>query len=140
METDDVLERDGYTVRIVRANHGELCPGAKGFLFDFGFTRIYYSGDTCYDEELLAEIAASKPEICLLPINGAFGNMNNEEAVRFGEGVHGKILIPYHFWTFPLHLGDPLGLLQDFEENQASRNIQLQLLTPGEKFTVTAME
>lgn len=139
IETGDVLARDGFTVKIVKANHGEFCPGAKGFLFDFGFVRIYYSGDTCYDEELLSEIAGYKPDICLLPVNGAFGNMNNEEAVRFGEGVHGKILIPYHFWTFPLHLGDPLGLLQDFEENGDTRSIQLKLLTPGETFVVESM-
>lgn len=132
----DVIERDGYTVRIVKANHGELCPGAMGFIFDFGFTRIYYSGDTCYDENLIKEIAGFQPEICLLPINGAFGNLNNEEARMFGEGVNGKIMIPYHFWTFPIHLGDPYTLIQNYHKQKDDWKIQLVFLMPGETFVV----
>ena len=103
-----------------------------GFLFDFGTVRIYYSGDTCFDEELAKEVSIYEPDICLLPINGAFGNLNHKEAVEYAKIIKGKVLIPYHYWTFPLHLGEPLELIHMFEKEE--QGIQLQLLMPGEPY------
>lgn len=132
----DTINRKGYSVRIIPANHSDLCPEAQGFLFDFGFTRIYYSGDTCYDEHIARSVKKYEPEICLLPINGAFGNMNVEEAFLFMEKIHGRILIPHHFWTFPLHLGNPLELVEMAAQTQEGKKFRIQMLTPGEAFLI----
>ena len=77
-----------------------------------------------------------EPEICLLPINGAFGNMNVEEAFLFMEKIHGRILIPHHFWTFPLHLGNPLELIEMAAQTQEGKKFRIQMLTPGEAFLI----
>ena len=132
VQVGDYIQGEGYSVRILRANHGDLCPNAMGFLFDFGTVRIYYSGDTCFDEQLAKEVSAYAPDVCLLPVNGAFGNLNHEEAVKFAKIIKGKVLIPYHFWTFPLHLGEPLELIHMFEKDE--QGLQLQLLMPGEPY------
>ena len=38
---------------VTAADHGEFCNDAMGFIFDFGFAKVYYSGDTCYNLKVL---------------------------------------------------------------------------------------
>jgi L-ascorbate 6-phosphate lactonase len=103
-----------------------------GFLFDFGFGRIYYSGDTAYDLEALALALAFRPDVALLPINGAYGNLNAVEAAMLANAVNAKVLIPHHFWTFPIHMGNPQGLIETLPEHASG--CALRILTPGERF------
>ena len=38
------LDFGSFALSTLTAQHGDLSPEAMGFLFDFGFSRIYYSG------------------------------------------------------------------------------------------------
>lgn len=127
------IEFEEFKLYTTNCNHGTLAPNAMGFILDFGFVKIYYSGDTCYDREALAQAIEMQPEVALLPINGAFGNLNAKDAAYFAKDLNAKVCVPHHFWTFPLHrapLGDPLDAFQLFPE--IVPECALQLLTPGE--------
>lgn len=95
----------------VDCDHGELAPEALGFLLDFGFTKLYYAGDTSLTLDRLALPLAAQPETAILPINGAFGNLNGTEAAEYAALLHAKRCVPCHFWTFPLHHGDPQEII-----------------------------
>lgn len=121
-----------FELVIVAAQHGQLSPEAMGFILDFGFIRIYYAGDTAYDLAVLAPALAAKPEIALLPINGAYGNLNSIEAAQLANDLQAKICIPHHFWTFPMHLGNPQEFINVMPWYAPA--CQLLMLTPGEPF------
>ena len=124
-----------FTVTAMFADHSEICPQALGFMIDFEFIRIYYSGDTCFNMQLAEKVMEYRPEIALLPINGAFGNLDGIQAAKFANYIGAKICVPHHFWTFPMHLGNPLEAEKAF--GSADIHCELKLLTPGELFEIS---
>lgn len=130
IEKGDQIQLDEIKVTVLCADHGELSPNAMGFLFDFGFAKIYYSGDTAYNKNILQQAIDSQPDIALLPINGAFGNLDAREAALFANDLKAKICIPHHFWTFPMHLGNPQQAIELFP--QLAPSCKLVMQTPGE--------
>jgi len=119
-------------LRAVDCDHGELAPEALGFLLDFGFETIYFAGDTALTPARLEAALQTKPAIALLPINGAFGNLNGVLAARYAAMLQSKVLIPCHFWTFPLHHGDPQELIDAI--GKEAPHVELHLLCQGESY------
>ena len=115
-------------------DHGELAPEALGFMLDFGFTRIYYAGDTALTYERLSVPMSIRPEVAILPINGAFGNLDGVMAAEYAGRLGCKICVPCHFWTFPLHHGDPQQIIDALPEK--APDCALKLLRQGESFTI----
>ena len=130
IQRGDYLNFGEYTVKMLPAQHGKMAPEAMGFLFNFGGYRVYYAGDTSLDKELLVDMKDAKPDLALLPINGAFGNLNAEEAAEYAAFCGAKRCLPYHFWTFAGHGGDPMAFCKKLAEN--APNCELVMLTPGE--------
>lgn len=120
------------TLRAVDCDHGELAPEALGFLLDFGFETVYFAGDTALSPERLTAALQAEPDVALLPINGAFGNLNGVQAARYAAMLRSKVVIPCHFWTFPLHHGDPQELI-DAMATEAP-GVRLHLLCQGEAY------
>lgn len=67
---------------------------------------LYFSGDTLYDERL-SEIAAYRPDITLICINGKLGNMNTGEALKIAAAIGAKVNIPNHYDMFASNSADP---------------------------------
>ena len=116
----------------VKADHGELSPEALGFIFDFGFVKVYFAGDTAYSPDQLKKAYEMKPEIALLPINGEYGNLNSEDAVKMAKGIGANVLIPCHYWTFVEHGSCPIELKKIMEKEMPE--IKLAFLAQGEGY------
>ncbi len=132
IKAGDILRFEEFQVYVLKCDHGEAAPNAMGFLFDFGHTKVYYSGDTCLNLELLAPAIKMGPEVALLPINGAYGNLNAVDAAILADRLGSRYCIPHHFWTFPNHngaLGDPKSALKYFP--LIAPACSLELVTPG---------
>ena len=108
---DRVTDGD-FTVTAMPCDHGELAPDALGLLIEIGGKRIYSMGDTCYRPDLLTDPRLQDPDLLILPINGAFGNLNEEEAARVIAALRPKLAVPCHVWNFAEHGGNP-GLFQE---------------------------
>ncbi len=115
------------------------------FLIISGNTKIFFAGDSAYDEEIYREIhdLFGDIDICLLPI-GAYSpewfmsqsHMNPEEAVQAFHDLGGKHFIPMHYGTFDLSdepMGEPIKRLRECFSNSSSPG-QLHELTIGEKW------
>lgn len=122
----------GIGITAVYADHGDLAPDAVGFLIELGGVRIYFAGDTAYCPDRLTAAIEYKPDIIIPPINGAYGNLNSEEAARLAGDTGAKTAIPCHFWTFREHGGNP----QDFFEAMKiyAPGCEAKFLTPGEVY------
>lgn len=122
------------SLQCVDCDHGELAPEALGFILDFGFRRVYYAGDTSLTYDRLAVPMELKPEVAILPINGAYGNLDGVQAAEYAGRLGCKVCVPCHFWTFPLHHGDPQQIIDSIGEK--APDCELKLLCQGEYFMV----
>ncbi len=138
MKKGEELDFGEFHLTVIDSNHGDGCQEALGFYLDFGFTSVYFAGDTCLDPVRLSAAIERRPEVALLPINGAYGNLNAIEAARLAALLRAKSCIPCHFWTFPEHdtpQGSPIVALRIFPEE--APGCRLVLATPGEMLLVS---
>ena len=134
LKKGEKVQLDDCTLLPVDCDHGALAPEALGFILDFGFTRVYYAGDTALSYDRLAVPMEIRPEIAILPINGAYGNLDGYMAAEYAGKLGCKVCVPCHFWTFPLHHGDPQQIIDTIGEK--APDCRLQLLCQGESFTI----
>ena len=121
----------GVTLMPLDCDHGPNTPDALGFLLTMPSGKtVYYTGDSSLSPDRLQKAVEAKPELALVPINGAFGNMNGEEAAQYAAMLGCKKCMAYHFWTFANHHGDP-GLFLEAMEQHAP-DCQPVLLCHGE--------
>ena len=116
-----------------------------GFLIIAGDLKIYFSGDTAYDDKMFKEIQSEfgDIDICLLPI-GAYSpkfvmkasHTTPEEAVKIFNDLGGKLFIPMHYGTYDLSdepLGEPIKRLEKcFDTKELGK--KLKRLKVGEEF------
>lgn len=105
-------QRGSLQVTAVACDHGELAPDAVGLLIRVGNKTVYYMGDTAYRPDLLENALLQNVDLLLLPINGAFGNLNEEQAARVVARLQPKLAVPCHFWNFAEHGGDPARFME----------------------------
>lgn len=125
-------------IKAVYADHGELAPDALGFLLEINGVRIYFTGDTAYCPEKMTAAIEFKPDIIIPPINGAYGNLNSEEAAKLARDTGAKIAIPCHFWTFREHGGNPQAFFDAM--NIFAPDCITKFLTPGETYICKATD
>jgi L-ascorbate 6-phosphate lactonase len=85
-------------------------------------------GDTCYRPDLLANPELKKVDLLILPINGAFGNLNEEQSVEVIKVLQPKLAIPCHYGNFAEHGGSP----QLFMKYAKSAQIAYRIMRQGE--------
>lgn len=112
MRKNNPIRLDGCTVTPMDCDHGDLAPEALGLMLDFDGLRVYYAGDTSLSPQRLEQAIQAKPEVAILPINGAYGNLDGSEAATLADMLGCSVCIPCHFWTFPKHRGDPQAFLE----------------------------
>ena len=132
------LERGGLTVTAVPVKHvgGRFLVdalwnhGFAGYIIDGGGRRVFFAGDTGYDEKAFKLIGERYPaiDLALVPIAPAHGGNPNhaspEEAVRIFQDVGAKYMIPIHFEAYhstAVPLDEPRRKL---EEEVAKKGLQ----------------
>lgn len=115
------------SVTAVSCDHGELAKDALGFIIQIEDMKIYLVGDSAFHKEM----AQDKGQIDLLfvPINGAFGNMNEDEAFLFTETLKAKRVVPCHYGNFKEHGGNVNNFIKHFAN---VKDIELLVLNIGD--------
>lgn len=124
----ETVEEKGFSVKAMPCDHGDLAPDAVGFLITAGTKRIYFAGDTAYRSEYFENPELFGADAAIFPINGAFGNMDGEQAAKAAELCRPKCTLPCHFWNFAEHLGDPNTFITSMKE----KNLPYRILRMGE--------
>ena len=104
---EESVTRGDLTVTGKDCDHGELAPDALGLLLHIGGKTVYVMGDTTYRPDRLDDPALQGVDLLILPINGAFGNLNEEQAARVVSVLKPQLTVPCHYWNFAEHGGDP---------------------------------
>ena len=117
MKVGDEVEAGPITITAVYADHGELSPDALGVLLTISGKKIYLAADTAYHPEVVRTAKRIGPDLIIVPINGAYGNLNETEAARLAGESGARIAVPCHFWTFAIHRGDPQAFADAIKEH-----------------------
>ncbi len=113
-------------------DHGESAPDALGLMIEIDGKILYIAGDTCLRlDKVDGILAGRKIDVMIAPINGAFGNLNEAEAVALCRTIKPRLMIPCHYWNFAEHHGDPGLFMQLIQEQFPGQ--RYVLMPPGER-------
>ena len=130
----DTYADGDVTVKALPCDHGELAPDALGLLITIDGKRIYITGDTAYRADYLENPELAGVDVLILPINGAFGNLNSEEGARAAGVIRAGLTIPCHYWNFAEHGGDPAAFATAMKTDHP--DLAYLLMRPGESISL----
>lgn len=120
-----------FEIRFIRSDHGEGAPLAVGALISVDGKNILEVGDTSLHLEWKDEyLSAGLLDVLIAPINGAYGNLNEQEQVQLTKLLQPKLTVPCHFGMFASHGGNP-GLWRELIM-QHIPNQRYKIFTMGE--------
>lgn len=130
----DKYKQGAFDLTFIDCDHGLGAPQAVGAIIEVDGKTIVEVGDTCLRLDRISEILSrGAVDILIAPINGAYGNMNEEECAKLANIVNAKLTIPCHYGMFASHGGNP-GLFHQIMQKKYPTNKYL-LMAQGEKLT-----
>lgn len=134
VQPGDVVEVKGFTIEAMPCDHSTLAPEAVGILLKVDGKKIFYAGDTCLRPDTFSDPKLHGVDLFIGPINGAFGNMNETDAVEAVGIIEPKHFIPCHYWTFAEQGGNPGIFMQQMAEKQPQ--VPYTIMRQGEKILI----
>lgn len=119
----------GFHIDFIHSDHGEGAPLEAAPIITVDGKRVMETGDTSLHLDWKDEYLKAGPlDVMIAPINGAYGNLNEQENVRLTSCLKPKLAVPCHFGMFASHGGHP-GLWKELMEEQL----------PGQKYKIFSM-
>ena len=131
VQPHDSLNIGDFSIELVDCDHGMASPDALGVVVTVDGKRIYETGDTCLRLDYVNERVATL-DIMIAPINGAYGNLNEEEGCRLAQALQPKVTIPCHYGMFASHGGD----VGKFYKLMGENNMPFLIMSQGEQYTL----
>ena len=131
LEEGKEITVEGIQVRGVYADHGELAPDALGVVLNLGGIKVYHTGDTAYRPKEFKPAIEMHPHVLIPCINGAYGNLNSEEAALLTGAISPQLAIASHFWMFVEHNGNPQTYLEACKKLAPA--VEAIVMKPGER-------
>lgn len=127
----DTCEYAGFKIDFIRSDHGDGAPLEAAPIVTVDGKRILEIGDTSLHLDWKDEYLKAGPlDVLIAPINGAYGNLNEQENVTLTKALQPKLTIPCHFGMFASHGGHP-GLWKELLEEQLPEQ-PYKIFTMGE--------
>lgn len=142
------IVRGDVSVTLIPAAHEQIHldargdPAECGFIVDFGYVKIYHSGDSLVYEGLSDRVAGA--DAILLPVNGngfyrradnIVGNMDSYDAARLASEAGARLLIPMHHDLYPGNSVPPEAVSAIIRA--AAPELDFRLPIPGEGWRIT---
>lgn len=122
VKSGDTFKEGDFTLEFVSCDHGMAAPDAVGVIITVNDKKIYVVGDSCLRLDRINEYAAKGPfDVLIAPINGAYGNLNEQECAKLSGELNPKVTIPCHYGMFASHGGDP-GIFYEIMKKEYPTN------------------
>lgn len=122
----DCYEKDDFKFFFINCDHGLGAPDAVGVIVEIDGFRFVEVGDTCLRLDRKEEyLSRGNIDVLIAPINGAYGNLNEEACAKLSAALKPKFTIPCHYGMFASHFGLP-GLFMN----------QMKSLCPDNEFLI----
>ena len=125
----DQMTMGDFEVSFVNCDHGMGAPDAVGVVIKVDGRTIYEVGDSCLRLDRIREIP-QPVDVLIAPINGAYGNMNSDDAVTLSEALKPGLTIPCHYGMFASHGGD----LKRFFDLMTEKKLPMLIMGLGEEY------
>lgn len=130
IKENEVFKNKEIKIKAMPCDHGKETPHAVGLLVEISGKSIYIAGDTAYREDYFTNKELKNLDVMIMPINGAYGNLNEIEAVKAVSIINPKLCVPCHYWNFAEHGGNPNIFAQQMKSN--CPKIKYNLMRIGE--------
>lgn len=128
-------EVEGFVLNFVDSDHDKGAPEEVGVIAIVDGKRILETGDTSLHLDWKDEyLKAGAIDVLIAPINGAYGNLNEQDNVTLTRVLQPKLAVPCHFGMFASHGGNP-GLWKELLESQLPEQ-KYKIFTMGEGIEV----
>ena len=128
----DAYYREGsFELDFINCDHGTGAPDAIGVIVTVDDKRILIVGDSCLRLDRTDEyLKKGRLDVLIAPINGAYGNLNENECVLLAKALQPKLTIPCHYGMFASHGGNPGIFYEEMKNNCPS--LDFKLMCQGE--------
>ena len=121
----------GFHIDFIHSDHGAGAPLETAPIVSVDDKHILEAGDTSLHLDWKDEyLKVGNLDVLIAPINGAYGNLNEQENVSLTKALQPKLTVPCHFGMFASHGGQP-GLWKELLEEQLPEQ-QYKIFTMGE--------
>ena len=135
VKAGDNVDCAGFHIDFIHSDHGVGAPLEVAPIVSVDGKTILEAGDTSFHLDWKNEYLQAGPlDVLIAPINGAYGNLNEQEHVDLTATLKPKLTVPCHFGMFAAHGGHP-GLWKDLLEQQLPEQ-GYKLFTMGEGITL----
>lgn len=125
----------GFHIDFIHSDHGDGAPLEVAPLITVDGKHILEAGDTSLHLDWKEDyLKAGALDVLIAPINGAYGNLNEQENVDLTAALKPKLTVPCHFGMFASHGGNP-GLWKELLEEQLPQQ-KYKIFTMGEGITL----
>lgn len=125
----------GFQIDFIHSDHGAGAPLEVAPIVTVDGKHILETGDTSLHLDWKNEyLKAGALDVLIAPINGAYGNLTEQENVTLTGALQPKLTIPCHFGMFASHGGHP-GVWKDLLEAQLPEQ-RFKIFTQGEGITL----
>lgn len=130
------FDRSDFTFHFINCDHGTGSLDALGVIIEVDGFRILEVGDTCLRLDRKDEyLSKGAIDILIAPINGAYGNLSEEDCARLSDALNPKLTIPCHYGMFASHMGLPGVFIEKMKEICPQN--QFIIMTQGESLELT---
>ncbi len=131
----DKADFEGFHIDFIPSDHGDGAPQEAAAIITVDGKHVLEVGDTSLHLDWKDEyLKAGTLDVLIAPINGAYGNLNEQENVDLTAALKPKLTIPCHYGMFGSHGGN-VGLWKDLLESQQP-NQKFKIITQGEGITI----
>jgi len=127
----DKMSVGDFDITFVNCDHGISALDAVGVVVKVDGKTIYEAGDTCLRLDRIEEIPQPL-DILIAPINGAYGNLNEENCTVLAQNLNPQVTIPCHYGMFASHHGDA----GKFYNLMVEKNLLFLLMQQGEQYKI----
>ena len=107
-----------FRLHFVSCDHGTGAPDAVGVIVEVDGRRIFEAGDTCLRLDRADEyLSFGGLDVMIAPINGAYGNLNEEECALLAARLSPELTVPCHYGMFASHGGNPGVFMEQMKKN-----------------------
>ena len=119
----------------INCDHGTGAPDAVGVIITVDEKKILIVGDSSLRADRKNEYLKNGAiDVMIAPINGAYGNLNENECAELSSILNPKLTIPCHYGMFASHGGDP-GKFYEIMRNKYP-DLGFKLMCQGEGITI----
>lgn len=127
----DHYKMNDFDIHFIHSDHGAGAPQEVGVLLTVDGKNILEVGDTSLHLDWQNEyLSAGYIDVLIAPINGAYGNLNEQENITLTKALRPQLTVPCHFGMFASHGGDP-GLWREMLLSQIPKQ-RYKIFTMGE--------